>query len=116
MGLVNVPPPGPAIPVVETDISVFTSSLRFFNIDRQVSLLTIPYFDSIFFGTFSILFFDLYEYAINPKVYISEDFGIEVKEDDRSPPVQDSATETVNFLFLNSLDTLFDNAFIKLST
>ena len=67
-GFVDVPPEGPAIPVIETAISVLANLLRFLTIEMHVCSLTAPCFNKLFFETFNNLFFDLFEYTTKPSL------------------------------------------------
>ena len=80
--------------------------LKFLTIDRQHSLLTAPYLSIIFLGTLRILVFTLLEYVTKPRLKILDEPLIEVIELDKSPPVQDSAKETLSFFFINFLTSL----------
>ena len=105
-GFFLVPPLGPAIPVIETEIFVLLILLKFLTITKQVSQLTAPYFLMIFFGTLSVFIFDWFEYVTKPIVKTLEDPLIDVIVLDSKPPVQDSAKEILNLFFLNNL-TIF---------
>ena len=53
--MLEEPPLGPAIPVIEIEISVLVNLLRFLAIKIHVCLLTDPYFDRNFFEIFKRL-------------------------------------------------------------
>ena len=105
-GFCLVPPLGPAIPVIETDIFVLEILFKFLTIDKQVSWLTAPCFAIIFLGTLRTLILAEFEYVTKPRVNTLEDPLIDVITLERRPPVQDSAKDILFFLLISNL-TIF---------
>jgi hypothetical protein len=80
-GFLVVPPPGPAIPVQDTEklFSGFEDKeIIFFDISDAVLLLTEPNFFIVSSKTLANLIFEWLEYVTIPKSYTIEEPGIEV--------------------------------------
>ena len=111
-GLNFVPPLGPAMPVIDTDMLALLILLKFLTIDKQHSLLTAPYWVIIFLGILRISIFTLFEYVTSPKLNTLEEPLTDVIVLDNIPPVQDSAKEILRFFFISFLTSLFAKFFI----
>src|SRR5690242_11695496 len=95
MGFSGVPPPGPAIPVIEQAIDALERASAPSAIAIAHSRLTAPYFLSISRDTPSISCFASLVYVTNPRSTTSDEPAIAVSAAQTRPPVQLSAAATM---------------------
>ena len=109
-----LPPVGPAIPL--TEIAQLTLNFIWtpLAIDSTTCFDTAPWVLIIFSGTPSNLCLIELLYAMTPPWKIFEDPGIFVSLEPIPPPVHDSATAIVSFLFSNNLNIISSR--VSLST